>query len=80
MEVNEGTAACVVLSDFARAISSAPASCQKSAVARVMIATIKLKETNLCRLVIVMNRNFASERWLIETEFHYYRLERFLSI
>lgn len=57
MEVNEGIAACVALSVFAKAISSAPASCQRPAVASVMIATIKLKETNLCNVVIVMIQN-----------------------
>lgn len=59
MEVNEGIAVCTVLSDFAKAISSAPASCQKPAVARVMITTIKLKETKLCSTVFVMIQNSA---------------------
>jgi len=60
MEVNEGIATCAVLRDFAKAISSAPASCQKPAVASVMMTTIKLKEINLCNIVIVMIRNSAS--------------------
>lgn len=69
MEVNEGIAACVVLSDFAKAISSAPASCQKPAVASVMITTIKLKETNLRNIAIVMIQNSTPACNLLKVNF-----------